>query len=155
MYQNMVEGDVLSYRPAEHWCRQGQAVVVQVRGGNLIAIDTYWGINPCMEAHILTAEELKGAELEFNMTDFEALDFHSPASKAVWDTYHPDDARVIGSQHAHQKHYFIRKGATPDLGTQIANAENVVAERKDDVRSAQAALRWAEEYLEELKAKAL
>lgn len=140
------EGDVLSYVPSQHHCRQGTALVT----GNGPAFDTFWGICPDNQSHFLTPSEMASAEVVFNVNEYDMLDQYGSGSEAKWRTYHPDDRGRIGSQHQWQSIYFVRKGAQPDLETQIANAQAKVEEAEADVRSAEHTLKWRREDLAKL-----
>lgn len=143
-------GDVLSYLPAHHHCRQGTALVAE----NGRAFDTFWRIVPDNESHFLTEQELATAEVKFNVNDYDMLDEYAKGSEAKWKTYHPDDRGRIGSQHQWQSIYFVRKGAQPSLDTQIANAQADVEKAEADVRSAEHTLTWRREDLAKLEASA-
>jgi hypothetical protein len=144
-------GDVLSYLPSQHHCRQGTALVTE----DGLAFDTFWGIRPDNQSHFLTPKELTTAEVKFNVNDFDMLDRYSRSSVSTWETYHADDRGRIGSQHQHQSVYFVRKGAQPDLGTQIENARGEVEEAESALRSAQYRLERRREGLARLEAAAL
>jgi hypothetical protein len=140
-------GDVLHYRPSQHHCREGVALVVDGR----LARDTYWGLSPGHDSHALTEAELDTATVCFNTYDYELLDGNQRhASRGKWETYHPDDRGRITSQQGLQEALFIRRGAKPDLDTQIANARAEVKKAEEEVRSAQRRLEWRLEDLAKL-----
>lgn len=137
-------GDVLRYVPNQRHCREGMAIVHD--DGRVL--DTFWD----SDRHLLNKEERATAEVVFNLNDFDALDLYgSAASLATWETYHRDDRACVTSQHGLQAALYIRKGATPDLGTQIANAEDKVEEAESGVRMAEWMLEGVRERLEELR----
>jgi hypothetical protein len=138
-------GDVLSYLAERYHCREGTALVRD--DGR--AVDTFWG-SLDSQAHVLTADELSTAERVFNVNNYDALDRYSRGSRLTWETYHPDDRGRITSQHGLQEALFIRKGATPDLATQIANARAAVERAEVEVRSAESSLKWRREDLAKL-----
>lgn len=115
-------GDVLSYVPRRSHCREGTAFVVNADR----VVDTYWRPFGDGESHVLTEQELTTAEVRFNVHDFDVLD--SSGARRKWETYHPDDRSYISSQHGLREVLFVRRGATPDMATQILNAEGEVAE---------------------------
>lgn len=142
-------GDVVSYLPKDGpHCREATAIVVE--DGR--AFDTFWGPERDQYSHWLTPSEKATVEVEFNLDDFEPLDRYASRSAATWKTYHPDDRARIGSQHGLQQQYYVRKGARPDRGTQIKNAEVEVAEAEEAVRSAERRLEWKREDLATLVA---
>lgn len=144
-------GDVVRYAPdpSRHdprWCREGMAIADE-RG---ILFDTYWGSGG--DNHRLNAVEVATAEVIFNVADYDELDRYARASRGIWETYHPDDRRVLTSQHGLQRRWFIRKGADPDMATQVASAEEKVLEAEEAVASAQRRAEWAREELADLRA---
>ena len=141
-------GDVLAYVPRWHHCREGAAFVKD----NGVAVDTYWR-HTDSSAALLNLEELATAELRFNVNDYDALDIYSPSSRSTWLTYHPDARGRIPSQHGLQEALFVRRGAVPDLATQIENARAEVEKAESAVRVAQDRLTFRREDLESLEAK--
>ena len=136
MATTFAPGTVLTYttltRP-NRWCREGTAIVV--KSGR--AIDTYWGSTASTDSHVLTGEELATAEVLFLLKDYDELDIPRRESPATWKRYAPADRRRTTSQHGLQARWFIRKGAEPDLATQIANAQQNVADAEVALRSAE------------------
>jgi hypothetical protein len=55
----------------------------------------------------------------------------------VWETYAPADREDIPRHSGYQTLHLVRKGATPDLATQIENAREKLAEAERKVESAQ------------------
>ena len=141
-------GDVVDYdtltRP-NRWCREGTAIGTATRDGRVILCDTYWSGGS--ETHVLTDAEIATARLRFNLGDYDELDRYSHRSPVMWKTYAPADRQTVTAQHGCHTRWFVRKGASPDWATQIANAREVVAERELDVASAQRQLDWAREDL--------
>lgn len=141
------QGVVVRYTPdpARHdprWCREGMAIADE-RG---LLIDTYWGCG--QDRHIVRGDELETVEVLFHLDDFDEL---GPRSKEQWKTYAPDDRQRVTSQHGLQERLFIRKGAEPDIATQIANAEEKVRQAEYDAESAGRHLDWAREDLAKLQ----
>ena len=129
-------GTVVRYRPdpSRHdprWCREGMAIA-DARG---FLFDTYWASGG--DSHRLLPIERDTIEVLFYLSDYDELDRYSNVSKGVWATYAPDDRRLVTSQHGLIRRWFVRKGARPDLGTQIANAEEKVRDCEEAVRAAQ------------------
>lgn len=139
-------GDVLRYVPRRYHCKEGTAFVTE-RGTPL---DTYWGPGGNGEYGHLRPEELATAEVVFNVNDYDALDIYANQSRATWLTYHPDDRGRITSQHGLQEALFVRKGATPDLATQIQNARDRVDEAESRVQLAEHILESRRRELAEL-----
>jgi hypothetical protein len=145
-------GDVLRYLPERHHCREGTAFVTE-RGD---AVDTYWSTTYSYggaDDHRLTAEELATAEVQFNVNDYDALDPYAGTSRPTWETYHPDDRGRISSQHGLQEELFVRRGAAPDLETQIANARAAVETAESNLWSAECRLAQCREDLARLEAQ--
>jgi len=143
--ERLREGDVFTYRPDERHCREGMAIVSDRADGSHILRDTFWGSGS--DCHILTADEMGTVEPLFNLADFDELDRYARDSKSAWEAYHPDNRRVITSQHGLQRRWFIRKGAEPDLSTQIQNAEGRVEDAEDEFNRAERWLQWRREEL--------
>ena len=144
-------GTVVRYRPdpSRHdpaWCREGMAIADS--DGRLF--DTYWG--SMSEAHRLQPVELDTIEILFNVNDYDELDRYAHGSKAKWETYHPDDRRYVTSQHRLQCRWFVRKGASPDLATQIENAREAVREADEKVEFAKRQAEWLRKGLADLEA---
>jgi hypothetical protein len=114
-------------------------------------VDTYWVGGG--DSHIVRGEELRSIEVLFHLDDYDELDHWRP-DQQKWMTYAPADRQRITMQHGLQQRLFIRKGATPDLATQIANAEEKVREAQEAVRSAEWRLEWAQKDLGALAATA-
>lgn len=147
------EGDVLRYESErqDRHCREGVARVVRVRG-ELSVKDTYWGFCPgSIDDHTLTLGELTSAELLFNVYDFYAVESVMSGSRsrdlvrAEWLRYHPDERAQIPTQHGLRVLYLVKEGSSPDLTTEVENAEEAV-------RAAEAALSSAERTLASKKA---
>lgn len=142
-------GVVVRYKPdpSRHdprWCREGMAIADSAG----VLFDTYWQSGN--ESHRLLPVELATIELLFHMDDYDELDRCSQTTKGLWATYHPDDRHVVTSQHRLQFRWFIRKGARPDIDTQIENAEEKVRECESRVESARQQLEWAQHDLDAL-----
>jgi hypothetical protein len=140
-------GDVLSYVPTRDHCREGTAWVNEAG----VALDTYWRAYGDGESHVLTRSEINTATIVFNVADFDALDRYLSTSRETWETYAPDDRARITSQHGLQEVLLIRKGAQPDLPTQIANAQREVERAEAEVRSAEHTLERHRQDLAELE----
>lgn len=143
-------GDVVRYEPAEWpgrhdrmWCREGMAIADE----NGLLWDTYWSTgNDC---HNLVDREMATARVLFNLADFRELERHEAYT---WREFHPDDRALITSQHGLQERRFVRVGSGPDLGTQIENAREALAEAERQVESAKQTVIWRREHLAELEA---
>lgn len=143
-------GDVLSYVPETSHCREGTAFVTDPDR----AVDTYWQPRGDGESHVLTEQELATARVRFNVYDFDALDRYSPSSRETWEKYHPDDRGRISSQHGLQEALFIRRGAKPDLATQIESARAAVESAERELSAAKRNLHRRQEKLAGLMAVA-
>jgi len=126
------------------------AIAKERDDGFVYLADTYW----TSENHVLTEEEVASAELLFNLADYDELDrYRRHESAATWKTYRPEDRETVTSQHGLQTRWFVRKGAEPDLQTQIENACEAYLEAQSKLRSAEADVRYAWQVLAELEAK--
>ena len=146
-------GDVVRYKSERdnRWCREGTAEAIE-RSGKVILVDTYWGRYDG-DSHALTDAELASAELIFNIGGYDELDRYGPGSRDEWMRYAPADREQITSQHGMQSRWFVRKGASEDMDTQIANAQELVGAAQEAVRSAENRLEWATQDLASLQAK--
>lgn len=141
-------GDVLWYSP-EGGTHARECLAFVREDGRVV--DTFWhDFDRGSSSYHLRDVEIERAELRFNVNDYEAFDRYDRTAAGRWETYHPDDRARISSQHNLQEVLFIRKGATPDLGTKIKNAQARVAEAESDVRSAQHCLEWRRKDLADL-----
>lgn len=148
---NFKSGDVLSYIPATgNHCRQGTAIV---RPDGRI-VDTYWDEKGQHGNYILTPGEINGANLKFNVGDYEeigTIGHCRPSDKEKWEEYHPKDRQIIGSQHQWCAVLYVRKGSSPDMGTKIENARRAVTDAEAKVRNAEWHLSRCRQELEALE----
>jgi hypothetical protein len=131
-----MKGAVLRYIPLINHCREGIAFV----GDDGAARDTYWREHGDGESHRLTESELEGAVQLFNVDDYDRLDPDSAASREQWERFRPSDRGRITMQHGLHECLFLRKGASPDLDTQIENAERRIKAAAKEQRAAELAL---------------
>lgn len=145
----MTPGDVLRYVPSRRHCREGMAVVDE-HGRSW---DTFWD----SDRHHLTADELATAEVIGNLGDFKHLGSDACTGRRdhelEWGRYAPADRLAVTHQHRLQADYYVRRGATPDLDTQIANARSKVEEAEGNLGTAQRRLEWARRDLAKLEAQ--
>lgn len=144
-------GDVVRYDTGQdRHCREGMAIA-EARLDGVVLFDTYWGTPG--DRHLLTYDELAAAQVLFNLDDYDEFDRYSHVAPAKWMTYRPGDRETVTSQHGLQVRWFIRKGAEPDLQTQIENACEAYVDAESKLQSAErrAAAAWRD--LAELEAK--
>ncbi len=155
-------GDVVRYSPQPRfpgqrdvrWCREGTAIAEKRDDGRLVLVDTFWGSGS--DNHVLTDAELATAEIRFNLNDYDALkEYPRGASHDTWMKYAPAHRETVTAQHGLQSRYYIRKGAQPDLDTQIVNARAVVADAEAAVDSAKWHLECARRDLAALQQSAV
>jgi len=125
-------------------CREG--VATEERPG--VFLDTFWEGG---DRHHLTELERASMRDRFDTDDFDELDQYSHESVARWETFAPQDRQTIPSQHGYHRRYFVRRGASPDLATQIENAERKVAAAERELESAARHLQWAQADLAALE----
>lgn len=145
-------GTVVKYTPdpSRHdprWCREGTAIAIQWPTKVVLA-DTYW--YTMSDAHILNEVELATIEVKFHLDDYDELK-DTYGTRDRWLRYAPADRKRISSQHGLQERLFIRKGAEPDLPTQIENARVAVAEAEHELRMAEGRVTRRREELGELE----
>lgn len=135
---NFRANDVVRYRSEREnrWCREGLALAHGRHDGTVVLVDTFWGGAGAGDNHVLTDTERGTAELIFNTGDYDELDRYDRGSHFIWEKYAPEDRAIITSQHGLQFRWFIRKGASEHLPTQIANARAAVAEAERELSSA-------------------
>ena len=133
-------GDVIRYEPQNRWCHDGYAIA-EARDGRLILIDTYW----ISSGSVVSPSSY---EVLFNLGDYEEK------RAGEWETYAPTDRQYLPRHSGYQTVHLVRRGATPDLSTQIQNARERVAEAEEKVRSAQWGLDLARRDLAALEAAA-
>lgn len=135
-------GDVVKYEPASNWCRDGYAIAKQERDGSVVLTDTYW--TSSSGGDTIDAETTP-FEFLFNLADYEEKRI------GEWEKYAPADRRYIPKHAGYHTVHLVRKGATPDLSTQIENARERVTEAEDALRMAQHSLDWRRRELAELE----
>lgn len=118
------EGDVLDYTP-KHRHARSQTAVVETTGPweDLVAFDTYWSSDRTR----LTASELETATVRFNLGDFDEMQL-----QVEIQDFHPDDRQALHNPNGRTR-YFRRKGAVPDLGTQLSNTEGLLADASEEI----------------------
>lgn len=124
-------------------CKEGWAI--ETEDGTLR--DTYWH----SDRSVLSKEEVTSAVLEFDTDDFEELPLsRDERAPKRWMSYAPKDRGCIPSQHGLSRQWFIRRGASPDLSTEIENQENELSEARTALGMAQYRVDRAEEKLTDL-----
>lgn len=147
------EGDILRYQPDPDrhdrwWCREGMAYVVST--DPLRIADTYWRATGDGESHQLTQTEALTAAVIFNINDYDEV-----RDKWRWAEYAPADRAFIQSQHNLQHVWYVRKGAVPDAGQKVRNAQEAFHEAVDKATSAARSLEWTKRELDRLVNEAL
>lgn len=128
-------------------CKEGWAVETE----DGLLLDTYWSSD---RSH-LSKGEITSAKFRFDTDDFEEIEHHrGRGTPPEWLRYAPEDRNYISSQHGLSTRWFIRKGASPDLATELANQHYAVEEAESELRAAQSKLSWERNKLAELEAKA-
>ncbi|NMO00846.1 hypothetical protein HH308_06415 [Gordonia sp. TBRC 11910] len=138
-------GDVVRYTPSRDHCREGMAWAIRPRGRQVL-VDTYWNVG--VDSHVLTDEEIATAEVVFNTNDFHELPRYDRGTPDQWKRYAPKDRETISAQRGLQHRYFVRKGASEDWDTIVANARDYADECAAD---AEAAVRRGKLALDELE----
>lgn len=150
------EGDVVRYQPDARdgsgdrwWCREGMAVAV-LNGIDLRLVDTYWRSGGDTDSHRLTPTEVRTAEVVFNVNDFEVVQH-----KWRWAEYAAADRAFIQSQHNLQHVWMVRRGAEPDPGTRVSNAQEAFMKAVDEATSASRSVEYAKRELDRVITEAL
>jgi len=138
----MRPGDVFRYQPESTWCHDGWAIAEERRDGRVVLVDTYWGASGG------TVVNPREPEFQFNLSDYETK------RNGEWERYAPADRRYIPQHSGYQTVLLVRKGATPDLTTEIENARERVTEAEQNVSSAEWSLKMARRDLAELEQRA-
>lgn len=126
-------------------CREG--VATEERPG--VFLDTFWNGG---DRHRLTETEAASMKERFDTDDFDELDRNKFDAEARWMRFAPADRQTITSQHRLQARYFVRRGAAPDLATQIENAKQKVTDAEHEVERSASRLKWAQADLAALEA---
>jgi hypothetical protein len=140
----MTAGDVYTYYPTQHHCREGLAIEND-RG---VLIDNFWsGDHDPFLTHPVP-HDAAGLELKGNLKDYDKLGKYDDIND-----YAQADRLVVTAQHGLQRTYYVRKGAKPDLTTKIENARRDVEVAGRAVGSAERTLAYAKEKLAELESQ--
>ena len=142
----MSAGDVYTYTPKQHHCTEGLAI--EDERGRLY--DWYWGGSRDPMLDKIVSRDAEDLTLIANLGDYELTPRDGRESNRE---YAPEDRLVITSQHGHQRTYYVRKGAKPDLGTKIENAREALRDAEQAARSAQHGVEWARRQLAQLEAE--
>lgn len=135
----LLAGDVLEYNthPLDKRERPKMAVV------------TADGTSPISEA------ELKGARLLFNRNGYTLVagPSRSKSVPAFWLSCKPVDRQILTIANGNAVAYYVKKGAQPDLDTQIENQQQVISQARLKAAAAGAQLKTEERLLEKLIAR--
>lgn len=135
----MAKNDVYRYRPQQHHCTEG----IAVENDRGVLLDTFWGLdNSVGLSHVVGREQY--LEHLGNLDDYERIGRNS---EHPFQDYAPADRLVVTSQHGLERALFVRKGAAPDHGTQVANARQAL---EDAVAAAESAQRRVDSARREL-----
>ena len=135
VYDYKIDGD--------RHCREG--VATEERPG--VLLDTFWNGG---DRHHLTETEATSVRVRFDTDDFIEID-GDRGRRGRWEQFAPEDRDTITGQHGLTVRYFTRHGASPDLATQIENAQTKVAEAEQELLRAKSHLRWAQDDLRALE----
>lgn len=124
-------GDVIRYEPKSTWCHDGYAIARTRRDGSVALYETYWSSGG--DDNIVAPEAY---EVLFNLDDYEEKPPY------VWETFAPADRQYIPKHSGYHTIHLVRKGAKPDLTTQIENAHERLAEAEHAVRAAEHNRDW-------------
>lgn len=129
-----------------HHAREGWAV--EIAPGDFR--DTYWS----SDRYRLNVREVETLDFQFDTDDFEPITGnYGSGIPPHWTEYAPEDRARIPSQKGLRTTWYLRRGASPDLDTQI-EAQRVILEREDaNLRSVQARRDEAQERLAGLLAR--
>lgn len=142
------EGDVYRYLPLDrpgvgrYWCRDGYAIATE-RRGEWVLVDTYWGGSG--DSHVVDTRFDEEIEFVFNLGDYDQVQH-----KAVWEQFHPDDRQSIPEHKGYHTRFYVKKGASTDLATRIANARAAIEDAESKVRTAQFRLDCEQRLLADL-----
>jgi len=112
--------------------------------------DTYWS----SDRYRLNVREVETLEFQFDTDDFEKIkgDYGSGIPPR-WTEYAPKDRARIPSQHGLRPTWYLRRGSSPDLDTQIEAQRSVLEREETNLRSVQARRDSALERLQGLLAQ--
>lgn len=112
--------------------------------------DTYWS----SDRYQLGVKEVESLEFQFDTEDFEPIigDYGS-GIPPIWTEYASEDRARIPSQHGLRSTWYLRRGASPDLDTQIRAQREILEREESSLRSVQARRDSAQARLKELLAQ--
>lgn len=131
-------GDVYRYEPESTWCRDGWAIAEKRPDGRVVLADTYW----LTDRVVVTPAN---PEFQFNLRDYDEI------THREWERYAEADRRYIPKHAGLSTVYLVRKGARPDLATEIEAARERVADAEQEVGIAEFRLRIARSELAALE----
>jgi len=143
----MSTGDVYTYTPTQHHCREGLAI--EDERGRLY--DWFWGSSRDSMLDKVVPRDAQDLTFVANLNDYELTARDGRESNSE---YAREDRLVITSQHGLQRTYYVRKGAKPDLATKIENARTELREADEKARQAHRNVEWAQKKLARLEAEA-
>lgn len=112
--------------------------------------DTYWS----SDRYKLNVREVETLVFQFDTDDFEPITGnYGSGIPPIWTEYATEDRARIPSQHGLKPTWYLRKGASPDLDTQIEAQRDVLEREESNLRSVQARRDGAQEKLRELLAQ--
>lgn len=158
------EGDVLKYTPATDWCNEGLAMVHRsvISPTGFVVIDTYWqtGLSPDFtDGHRLSDEEMAGAEVLFNVSDYSVLakgpNCYTEKVSEEWHRYAPEDRERVTSQHGLSVVYLVKKGAERSHRAHANRLKARIEGARRELCSAQNHLKSLEEELRAHEASAV
>ncbi len=145
----MKPGEFYKFTPRSNWCREGTARVTD----SGVLVDTYWGLDASAYEYALLPDERATIVLLFDSNEYDELPRHDRSQRYRWEQFHPNDREKVSEQHGCTTHYFVRKGAKPDLQTKIENARRDLEEARSALRSAQWTVESRERDLADLISK--
>jgi len=135
VFQYIIEGS--------HHAREGWAV--EISPGDYR--DTYWS----SDRPKLNAQEIESLKFQFDTDDFEQISGnYGSGVPPIWREYASEDRGRIPSQNGLRTSWWLRRGAGPDLDTQIRAQRETLEGARQDLRAVQARFDGAQEKLTEL-----
>jgi hypothetical protein len=135
----MAKNDVYTYTPEDRHCLEGLAIENE-RG---TIVDWFWR-GEVVWNQVVRRDAADLTKIA-NLDDYELV----PSNRE----YAREDRLTITAQHGHQRTYYIRKGAKPDLATRIENARAALREAMSEADYARRRADRAQEDLERLLAE--
>lgn len=142
-------GTLFEYTPADTWCRDGQAEIVEMFGVRYL-VDTYWGSS--LEG-VLSVEQGREAKVAFVPSQYREIHKHQA------EVYGDEKVIVTRRHNGHRVAYFVRnEEPSPSELDQyrhmLRQEEGRLAEHQRGVETSEASIERIQSHIAKLEAAA-